>query len=134
MAAPALKPCPVCRGTDNLVLATLHGSAYCEACGMETEAYTPELAAADWNHLSDIAEARTRAAVRAALGEVKREAEEHPAMCHLSAEKAKTGMIEIHVIGEVVGVYEVIEMIDDALARLDAAPSAQSEGDEDADR
>ena len=49
-----------------------------------------------------------------------------------SADNALTDIIEIQVFGEAVGVYEVIEMIDDALARLDAAPSAQPEGDADA--
>lgn len=61
------------------------------------------------------------AAVREALQDLKREAEAYRAMCDRSADRAKTDMIAMHVIGEAVGVYQVIKMIDNMLARIDGA-------------
>ena len=68
MAAPALKPCPVCMGTGGFLG---RGFAAC-VCGMVVRRHTRAKAAADWNRLSDLAAARTRAAVREALEETGR--------------------------------------------------------------
>lgn len=73
-----------------------------------------------------------KAAVRAALEALKRDAETHRMMCRAASENAKTDEAADTLIGEAIGVGVVSEMIDDMLASLDAAPSAKPEGDADA--
>lgn len=110
MAAPALKPCPVCRGTGRFLG---RGFAAC-VCGMLVERTSRTKAAADWNRLSDIAEARTRAAVREALEE---------------AIGAAEGTVDSYAAA--CAVFNRVHAM--RAPFLDAASSAQPEGDADAD-
>ena len=125
MAAPALKPCPVCRCAGKFIQ---EGPMIRCTCGMFVLRSGLEVAAAEWNRLADLAEARTNAAVRAALEEAINTVMTklyRPAGSAVEADRNEDHNAEV---------FAAVAAIRAQIARLDAAPSAQSEGDEDADR
>lgn len=128
MAAPALKPCPVC--ATSLAVFGKDGSNNglydmdCLDCGFSVSGSNESEVAADWNRLSDIAAARTRAAVREALGEAASLIEAHV------VSYGQTNVLRPRIDGDR-SALEYATAIRAQIARLDAAPSAQEARDAD---